>query len=100
MVVIGHRGAMGYEPENTLRSIKRAIDSGVDMIEFDVQLLKDGTLILMHDNTLERTTDGFGFVADKTYKDIASLNAGRGEKIPTLQQVLDVIDRKVPVVVE
>lgn len=100
MTVIGHRGAMGYEPENTLRSIKRAIDSGVDMIEFDVQVLKDGTLILMHDTTLDRTTDGFGFIADKTYKDISSLNAGRGERIPTLQQVLDVIDRKVPVVVE
>jgi glycerophosphoryl diester phosphodiesterase len=100
MVIIGHRGAMGYEPENTLRSIKRGLKLGVDMIEFDVQLLKDGKVILMHDDTLDRTTNGSGFVADKTYAEIAHLNAGKGEKIPTLQEALNVIDHKVPVVIE
>lgn len=100
MVIIGHRGAMGYEPENTLRSIRRALELGVDMIEFDVQLLKDNTVILMHDDTLDRTTNGTGFIADKEYADIAHLDAGHGERIPTLQEALDVIAQKVPVVIE
>lgn len=100
MLVIGHRGAMGYEPENTLRSFKKALELGVDMIEFDVHLLKDGEIILMHDDTVDRTTDGNGFVADKTLAEIKRLNAGKGEKVPTLQEALDFIDRRVPILIE
>ncbi len=100
MVKIGHRGAMGYEPENTLRSIEKALEQNVDMVEFDVQALKDGEIILMHDDTLDRTTNGHGFVAEKTLKEIKQLDAGKGEKVPTLQEALDVIDKKVPVIIE
>jgi glycerophosphoryl diester phosphodiesterase len=100
MVVIGHRGAMGYEPENTLRSLQKALELGVDMVEFDVHILRDGEVILMHDDTLDRTTNGHGFVADKTLSEMKKLHAGKGEKVPTLQEALDLIDRKVPVVIE
>lgn len=100
MVIIGHRGAMGYEPENTLRSIKKALELHVDMIEFDVHLLKDGEVILMHDDTVDRTTNGHGFVSDMTFSQMRKLNAGKGEKVPTLREVLDLIDKSVPVVIE
>ena len=91
---------MGYEPENTLRSLKKALEQQVDMIEFDVHALKDGSLILMHDDTVDRTTDGFGFVSEKTLPEIKCLDAGKGEKVPTLEEALDVIDRNVSVIIE
>jgi glycerophosphoryl diester phosphodiesterase len=100
MVIIGHRGAKEYAPENTILSIKKAIDLGVDYIEFDVHALKDGSLVVMHDDTLDRTTNGHGFVADKTLDEIKRLDAGMGEHIPTLPEVLDVINKKVKVIIE
>jgi glycerophosphoryl diester phosphodiesterase len=90
MLVIGHRGAAGYEPENTLRSIARAIDLGADWIEVDVQEV-DGELIVFHDDTLERTTNGLGPVSERSFASLRSLDAGEGERIPTLVEVLDLI---------
>jgi glycerophosphoryl diester phosphodiesterase len=97
---IGHRGACGYEPENTLRSFKKALELGVDMIELDVYALKSGELVVIHDDKVNRTTDGNGYVMDKTFEEIRLLDAGQGEKIPTLDEVLDLVDKKVQVNIE
>src|ERR1700691_2371330 len=95
MLVIAHRGASGYEPENTLASFKKALEIGVDGIELDVHLSKDGNVMVIHDSWVNRTTNGIGRVENKTLKELQKLDAGNGEKIPTLQEVLDVINRKV-----
>jgi len=100
MLRIGHRGAMGHEPENTLRSFQKALDLGVDMIELDVYVLKTGELVVIHDDKLNRTTNGDGYVIDKSFEEIRSLDAGQGEKIPTLEEVFDLVDKKVPINIE
>ncbi|HEX5448126.1 MAG TPA: glycerophosphodiester phosphodiesterase family protein [Candidatus Saccharimonadales bacterium] len=100
MRIIGHRGAMGLEPENTLRSIKRALDLGVDMVEFDVYTLKGGEIILMHDDNVDRTTNGHGLVSGFTFLDLRRLDAGQGETVPTLPEALNLINRQVPVNIE
>jgi glycerophosphoryl diester phosphodiesterase len=90
---IGHRGAAGYEPENTLASFRKALALGVDMIELDVHLAKTGELVVLHDESVDRTTDGKGPVASKTLKELKALRAGGVEKIPTLEEVLNLIDK-------
>ena len=87
--VVGHRGAMGYCPENTLVSFERGLELGADWIELDVHLSKDGALIVIHDETLERTTNGHGFVRDYTLAQLRELDAGQGQRIPILRDVLD-----------
>jgi glycerophosphoryl diester phosphodiesterase len=93
--VIGHRGAAGAAPENTLASIRKARELGATWIEFDVKLTKDGHAILFHDDRLERTTDGQGAVAATSLAEIRRLDAGawfgatwRGEPVPTFEQAL------------
>ena len=81
MLCIGHRGAMGYAPENTLKSLKKALELGASWVEGDVHYV-DNNLIVMHDETLERTTNGKGYLADKTFSYLRSLDAGEGEKVP------------------
>jgi glycerophosphoryl diester phosphodiesterase len=88
-LVIGHRGAMGYCPENTLLSFQRAVDLGADWVELDVHRSRDGVLVVIHDETLERTTNGTGWVADHTLAELQRLDAGQGQRIPTLDDVLD-----------
>ncbi|KXJ49568.1 MAG: glycerophosphodiester phosphodiesterase family protein [Cycloclasticus sp.] len=88
MLMIGHRGAMGCAPENTLLSIHKAIELGADWVEVDVHLL-DEKLIVIHDATLDRTTNGQGKLADYTFDEMRKLDAGLGEKIPTLQEVIN-----------
>lgn len=100
MLLIGHRGAPDYEPENTLRSFERAIAMGVDMLEFDVFILPSGELMVFHDRTLDRTTNGSGLLVHHSFRELRKLDAGLGEKIPTLQEVLDLVDHRVPVVIE
>jgi len=97
--IIGHRGACAHEPENTLRSIRRALDDGADMIEIDVRLV-DGEIIVFHDDTLDRTTDGNGPVYARTFADLRALSAGRGERIPTLAEVLAHTGGLVPLNIE
>ncbi len=97
---IGHRGARAYEPENTLRSFRRALELGVNAIEFDVRRTKDGELVVIHDNKVDRTTDGKGLVNELTLKEIKELNTEKGEKIPTLEEALDFLDRKVKLLIE
>ncbi len=97
---IGHRGAMGYAPENTLLSFRKALELRCDMIELDVRLCKSGELIVFHDDTLERTTNGAGPVSEQTLELLRTLDAGCGEKIPLFQEVLGLIAGKAKVDVE
>jgi glycerophosphoryl diester phosphodiesterase len=90
MLCIGHRGACGHEPENTLRSIRRALEMGVDGIEIDVQRVED-ELVVFHDSKLNRTTNGRGYLRRQTFAYVRSLDAGAGERIPTLREVTDEI---------
>ena len=89
---IGHRGACGHEPENTLRSVRRALELGAHGIEIDVHFV-DGELVVIHDAKLERTTNGHGYVARKSFADLRALDAGHGERIPTLREVFDTVNR-------
>ncbi|MEU9236394.1 glycerophosphodiester phosphodiesterase [Streptomyces subrutilus] len=90
-LTIGHRGVMGVEPENTLRSYLRAERSGMDVIALDVQLSKDGALVALHDPEVDRTTDGSGAVADLTLAELRGLDAGQGERVPVFEDVLDAV---------
>jgi glycerophosphoryl diester phosphodiesterase len=90
-LTIGHRGVMGVEPENTLRSFVAADRAGLDVIELDLHLSKDGELVVMHDADVDRTTDGTGPIAHKTLAELRALDAGRGERIPTFEEVLDAV---------
>lgn len=86
---IAHRGASFDYPENTLLAYRRAIEAGVDYIELDVQVTRDGELIVMHDETLDRTTNGMGFIHATPLAQIRELDAGRGERVPLLSEVFD-----------
>ncbi|MFF3688313.1 glycerophosphodiester phosphodiesterase [Streptomyces sp. NPDC002187] len=88
---IGHRGVMGVEPENTLRSFVRAEQCGMDAIELDLHLSKDGALAVMHDSDVDRTTDGKGPIAEKTLAELRELDAGKGERVPVFEEVLDAV---------
>lgn len=99
ILCIGHRGASGLEPENTLRSFRRALELGVDAIELDVQLC-DGELVVIHDRRVDRTTNGRGRVARKTFAALRALDAGKGEQIPTLREVFAAVDRRAWINVE
>lgn len=92
---MGHRGAPIEAPENTLISFQRAIRIGVDWIEFDLHESKDGVPVVIHDDTVDRTTNGKGRVSDMTFADLEKLDAGNGQKIPSLQQVIDLARGKV-----
>ncbi|WP_280893831.1 MULTISPECIES: glycerophosphodiester phosphodiesterase family protein [unclassified Streptomyces] len=90
-LTIGHRGVMGTEPENTLRSFVAAQQAGLDVIELDLHLSKDGALVVMHDTHVDRTTDGTGPIAEKTLTELRALDAGRGERVPEFEEVLDTV---------
>ncbi|MBT2508430.1 glycerophosphodiester phosphodiesterase [Streptomyces sp. ISL-98] len=90
-LTIGHRGVMGVEPENTLRSFVRAEQAGMDAIELDLHLSKDGALVIMHDAEVDRTTDGRGAIADLTLAELRGLDAGQGERVPLFEEVLDAV---------
>jgi glycerophosphoryl diester phosphodiesterase len=88
VLIVAHRGLSVEEPENTMRSFRRAAEVGCDLIELDVHLSRDGVPVVIHDETLERTTNGIGRVADHTWAQLRSLDAGRGEHIPALEDVV------------
>ncbi len=100
MLIIGHRGASGTAPENTLASFEKAIQTGVKMIELDVHLCATGELVVIHDEKVNRTTSGRGFVAEKTLAELKQLDAGQGEKIPTLREVLNLVNRRAKINIE
>ncbi|MGW7285708.1 glycerophosphodiester phosphodiesterase [Streptomyces sp. NPDC054847] len=90
-LTIGHRGVMGVEPENTLRSFVRAEQAGMDAIELDLHLSKDGALAVMHDADVDRTTDGSGSIAEMTLAELRQLDAGGGQQVPVFEEVLDAV---------
>jgi len=98
--VVAHRGASGYEPENTLTSVRRAVEMGADAVEVDVRVSRDGALVVIHDETVDRTTNGSGRVDELTLKELRSLDAGMGEKIPLLEEVVEAVKGEVVLVVE
>ncbi len=100
--VCAHRGAIETHPENTLAAFKEAIRLGAHMIEFDVRMTKDKKLVIMHDKTVDRTTNGSGAISDLTLEEIKSLDAGSwkeskytGEKVPTFKETLEIMPQNV-----
>jgi len=107
IAIVAHRGGSALAPENTLVAFRNALRIGVEMVECDVHLSKDGAVVVMHDPSLERTTNGSGLIADKTLAELKTLNAaakfGDGaqvERIPTLEEVLDLVKGKARVQIE
>jgi len=98
--VIGHRGARGHAPENTLLALDTGIRLGADWLEFDVQLHESGALLLFHDLTLERTTNGRGLLAAQPFEALRQLDAGQGQQIPTLEEALELIEQRTGVNIE
>ncbi len=104
---VAHRGASGYAPENTIAAFDKAVEMKADYIEIDVQRSKDGELVIIHDTTVDRTTDGTGKVGNLTFEQIRSLDAGswkgeqfKGEKIPTFDEILDRYHGKTGILIE
>ena len=98
MTLFAHRGASAYAPENTLPSFRKALEMGACAIELDVQLSADGTLVVIHDFFLDKTTDASGMVRGLSWKEIRKLDAGswfsrefRGTRIPSLEEVMEII---------
>ena len=99
---VAHRGASGNFPENTLRAFQIALEISVDEIEFDLRMTGDGHLVVMHDATVDRTTDGTGAIGELTLAEIRALDAGRvfgerfrGDRVPTWEEALDLVQGKV-----
>ena len=96
-LIYGHRGASGHAPENTLEAFQLSMDMGADGFELDVHMSADGELVVIHDETVDRTTNGIGFVRDLTLAQLKELDACngmenyRGAKIPTLAEVFDLV---------
>jgi glycerophosphoryl diester phosphodiesterase len=107
VLVVGHRGFSAAAPENTQASFKKAMEVGVDMIELDVHLSQDGQVVVIHDDTLNRTTNGKGKVVNYTLNELKQLDAGSwfgsqffGERIPTLKEVLELTHGQVLLCIE
>lgn len=113
--VIAHRGNRAHAPENTLESLRQAVTLGVDAVEFDLRVSRDGVLVVMHDPMLDRTTSGSGPVALRTLAELRSLDAGarftrdegrtfpwrgRGVTIPTFDEVIESLPRELPCIIE
>jgi glycerophosphoryl diester phosphodiesterase len=97
---IGHRGAAGYAPENTLASIEKAISFGLDFVEVDVQRTNDGHLVILHDERVDRTTNGTGLVSEMPLRSLRKLDAGAGQGIPTLGEVLQTASGRIGLILE
>lgn len=88
-LIIGHRGASAYAPENTLAAFELAAEQGADGVELDVQLSRDGRLVIIHDFDVSRTTNGQGQVAELTVAELQTFDAGKGQRIPTLDDLFE-----------
>lgn len=97
---IGHRGAAGHVLENTLGSIEKAIELGVDYVEIDLRLTRDGHVVILHDTTVDRTTNGHGRIKDLTLAQVKRLNTKDGQHVPTLEEVLKLTDGRVGLMLE
>jgi glycerophosphoryl diester phosphodiesterase len=85
--IVAHRGLSAEEPENTMRSFRRALEVGCDLVELDLHRTRDGHVVVIHDDTVDRTTDGTGYVRDLSLAEIRALDAGVGERVPTFEEV-------------
>jgi len=94
LLVLGHRGYSARYPENTLLAFKKAIEAGADGVELDVWLAKDGEVVVIHDETVDRVSNGSGRVKEMTLSELKSLDFGNGEKIPTLEEVFEALPEK------
>ncbi|MYJ75784.1 MAG: glycerophosphodiester phosphodiesterase, partial [Gammaproteobacteria bacterium] len=99
MLIIGHRGAAGLAPENTLAGFARAVELGVDGVELDVHLAGP-EVVVIHDERVDRTTNGVGLVRDLTFAELRRLDAGDGQRVPTLKEVLDLVPEHMLVNIE
>jgi len=99
-VVCGHRGAMGHATENTLASIKKGIELKADMLEIDVYKIKTGELVVFHDDDLDRITNAKGKIEDYTFDDLRKVLVSGKHQIPTLQEVIEIIDKRVVLNIE
>ena len=106
-LIYGHRGASGHAPENTLPSFRLAMDMGADGFELDVHMSKDGELVIIHDKTVDRTTNGTGAVKDMTLAELKALDAGgwkgvefEGLKIPTFREFMELIKDHPPMTID
>jgi len=88
VLILAHRGFSGMYPENTILAFEKAFEIGADGIELDVHASKDGQLVIMHDNKVERTTNGKGLIGTMTWSEIQELDAGQGEHVPLLEDVI------------
>ena len=100
MIITAHAACKGHAPENTLASVRAALDLGADAIEIDVRLTRDAVPVLLHDATVDRTTDGSGELASLTLRQARRLDAGNGERIPTLREVLGAVAGRALLVLE
>lgn len=100
MLKIGHRGAKGYEPENTLISFEKAIKTGVDGIELDVHISSDGAIMVVHDKTIDRTTNGKGFVNKLSLQELKNFRIQKEHTIPTLNEVFNLVNQQCLINVE
>ncbi len=98
--IVGHKGAAGYESENTLSSFRTAITIGCDRAELDVRKTKDGQLVVFHDDEVSNLTNGVGFVSELTMAELKELDCEQGGKIPTLQEVVDLCKDKIDLQIE
>ncbi|MEX0272952.1 MAG: glycerophosphodiester phosphodiesterase [Flavobacteriaceae bacterium] len=99
-LVIGHRGAMGHETENTLASVQKALDLGVDMIEIDVFKIRSGEIMVFHDERVDELTNGGGKIEEYYFTQVKQLTLDGGHKIPMLQDVLKLVDNQVALNIE
>lgn len=106
-LVIAHRGASTLAPENTAAAFEKGIEVGADVVEIDVHLSRDDRVVVMHDGTLDRTTDGTGLIHQRTLKEIKRLDAGAwfdprfaGERVPTLEEALDLLRNQAMALIE
>lgn len=95
VLVIGHKGASAIAPENTLKAFQKAIELGADYVEFDSHLTKDGEIVIIHDADTYNSTGVHGLIRDKTLEEIKKLDAGEGERIPTLQELIAMAKGKI-----
>ncbi len=98
--IVGHKGAAGYAPQNTLTSFQMAIAIGCDRAELDVRRTKDGQVVVFHDDEVSNLTNGVGFVSEMTLAELKKLDCEQGEKIPTLQEVIDICKDKIDLQIE
>ena len=105
--IIGHKGAAGYAPENTLASLQIAMDMGVDMIEIDVHMTKDGHVVVFHDEDVSRTTNGTGKIHELTLAEVKELDAGSwfspefaGERVPTLHEAIELVHGNADILID